>query len=109
MTFFEVYFSDATFAKEETAVCCPFPHHTESGLEYYESNPSAHINIDKGLFHCKVCGEGLSEVGFIAKVLGTTFEKATELQHAFKKSEDDEMELESSSPALIKRTLTGFS
>lgn len=88
MTFFEVYFSDATFAKEETAVCCPFPHHTESGLEYYESNPSAHINIDKGLFHCKVCGEGLSEVGFIAKVLGTTFEKATELQHAFKKSED---------------------
>ena len=88
MSFFEVYFSDATFAKEETAVCCPFPHHTESGLEYFETNPSAHINLDKGLFHCKVCGEGLSEVGFIAKVLGTTFEKATELQRAFKNSED---------------------
>ena len=88
MSFFEIYFSDVTFTKEETAVCCPFPHHTEGGLEYFETNPSAHINLDKGLFHCKVCGEGLSEVGFIAKILGTTFEKATELQRAFNKSED---------------------
>ena len=43
MTFFEYYFSDYDFSKKETAVCCPFPHYTENGIEYYETNPSARM------------------------------------------------------------------
>ena len=38
-SFFEYYFSDYDFSKRETAVCCPFPHYTESGLAYKETNP----------------------------------------------------------------------
>ena len=66
--FFEYYFSEYDFEKKETAVCCPFPHHTESGVEYQETIPSAHINLDKGVFHCKVCEKGLSEVSFISEI-----------------------------------------
>ena len=72
--FFEYYFSEYDFSKRETAVCCPFPHHTNSGLEYQETNPSAHINLDKGLFHCKVCDKGLSETAFISELLGCSYE-----------------------------------
>ena len=66
MSFFESYFSEADFSKNEAAVCCPFPHKTPNGTEYLEANPSAHVNLSKHLFHCKVFGEGRSEAGFIA-------------------------------------------
>ena len=88
MTFFEYYFSDYDFSKKETAVCCPFPHYTENGIEYYETNPSAHINKDKGLFHCKVCNKGLSEIAFISEVLGCTYESATKINKLFTTKED---------------------
>lgn len=88
MSFFEQYFNEYDFSKNETAVCCPFPHHTSQGLDYYESNPSAHINIEKGLYHCKVCGEGKSEVAFIAEVLGCNYETAIRIQSLFRA--DDE-------------------
>jgi hypothetical protein len=32
MSFFEYYFDEEDFSKRETAVCCPFPHKTESGI-----------------------------------------------------------------------------
>ena len=88
MSFFEYYFSDYDFSKKETAVCCPFPHHTENGIEYYETNPSAHINKDKGLFHCKVCDKGLSEIAFISEILGCTYESATKINKLFTSKED---------------------
>ena len=88
MSFFEYYFSDYDFSKKETAVCCPFPHHTENGIEYYETNPSAHINKDKGLFHCKVCDKGLSEVAFISEILGCSYESATKINKLFTTKED---------------------
>jgi len=87
-SFFEYYFSEYDFSKRETAVCCPFPHHTESGLEYKETNPSAHINLDKGLFHCKVCDTGLSETSFISKVLGCNYESAIKISKMFTTRED---------------------
>ena len=87
-SFFEYYFDEYDFSKRETAVCCPFPHHTESGIEYYETNPSAHINLDKGLFHCKVCDTGLSEIAFISKVLGTSYESASKIAKMFTTKED---------------------
>lgn len=88
-SFFEYYFDEYDFSKRETAVCCPFPHHTESGIEYYETNPSAHINLDKGLFHCKVCDTGLSEIAFISKVLGTSYESASKIAKMFTTKEDE--------------------
>lgn len=94
MTFFEYYFSEYDFSKKETAVCCPFPHHTNSGVGYYETNPSAHVNIDKGLYHCKVCGEGKSEVSFIAEVLGCTYEVAIRIQKQFLNEKEDKFSWE---------------
>lgn len=87
-SFFEYYFDEYDFSKRETAVCCPFPHHTESGIEYKETNPSAHINLDKGLFHCKVCDKGLSEIAFIAEVFGCSYESAVKISKMFTTKED---------------------
>lgn len=88
-SFFEYFFSEYDFSKRETAVCCPFPHSTESGYEYFETNPSAHINLDKGLFHCKVCDKGLSETSFIAEVLGCSYESAVKIAKMFTTKEDE--------------------
>ena len=88
MSFFEYYFKDYDFNKKETAVCCPFPHHTENGVEYFETNPSAHINTDKGLFHCKVCDKGFSEIAFIAEILGCSYESAIKISKLFTTKED---------------------
>jgi len=87
-SFFEYYFKEYDFSKRETAVCCPFPHHTESGMEYMETRPSAHINIDKGLFHCKVCDKGLSEVSFIAELYKCSYESAVKISKLFQTRED---------------------
>lgn len=87
-SFFEHYFDEYDFSKRETAVCCPFPHHTESGFEYKETNPSAHINLDKGLFHCKVCDKGLSETAFISELFGCSYESAIKISKLFTTRED---------------------
>lgn len=83
-SFFEYYFDDADWGKRETAVCCPFPHRSVSGFEYQESIPSAHINLDKNVFHCKVCEKGLSEVSFISEVLGCKYEAASKIASLYK-------------------------
>lgn len=88
MSFFEYYFDEYDFSKKETAVCCPFPHHTISGIEYQETNPSAHVNLDKGLFHCKVCDKGLSETAFIAELFGCSYESAIKISKMFTSKED---------------------
>lgn len=88
-SFFEAFFSEYDFSKKETAVCCPFPHKTQdAGLTYYETNPSAHVNLMKGVFHCKVCEQGYSELGFISKILGTSYESAVTISRLFKRNED---------------------
>ena len=87
-SFFEYYFSEYDFSNRETAVCCPFPHRTESGLEYTETRPSAHINLDRGLFHCKVCDKGLSETSFIAELFGCSYESAIKIAKMFTSKED---------------------
>ena len=88
-SFFEYYFEDTDFSKRETAVCCPFPHTINAGAEYYESNPSAHINLDKGVFHCKVCDKGLSEVSFISEILGCSYDDAAKISKIFSTSKQD--------------------
>lgn len=73
---------------QETSVCCPFDHYTGTGVPYKESNPSAHVNALKGLFHCKVCGTGFSEAQFIQKICDCSYVNAKRIQRCFETSED---------------------
>lgn len=88
MGFFEYYFNiDPTEYREEVAVRCPFPHTSAEGVEYYETHPSAHVNIKSRTFHCKVCNQGHSEVTLITKLYNTTFGNATRLNKVFSNDE----------------------
>jgi len=88
MGFFEYYFEvDDTEGREEVAVCCPFPHKTPEGVEYFEHNPSAHINLKSRTFHCKVCNQGHSEITLITKLYDTTYGNATRLSKVFNNEE----------------------
>ena len=88
MGFFEYYFDLTNESnREEVAVRCPFPHTTPNGVQYYETNPSAHINIKNRMFHCKVCNQGHSEVSFITKLYNTTYGNATRLSKVFNNEE----------------------
>ena len=75
--FFSWFFKNPTVKPNgESNVLCPFEH--DKG---FDTRPSAHINFDKGVFHCKTCvaeskTSGLSEIGFISKVYGLSYEKA---------------------------------
>ncbi len=82
MSFLTEYF-DITNDKTEVPVCCPFPHYTSSGYEYYEEHPSAHVNTEENLFHCKVCGEAGSESTMIQKLLGCNSNTAHKLADIF--------------------------
>ena len=90
MGFLEDYF-DIIDDRTEVPVCCPFPHYTESGQEYMESHPSAHVNTIEHLFHCKVCGEAGSEVSMISKILGCNAPVARKLQACFNSDESIEL------------------
>lgn len=85
--FFEDYF-DITDAGTEVAVCCPFPHHTINGISYLESNPSAHVNTNDRVFHCKSCGTGHNETSFIKAILGCSFIYAKKILACFNNDED---------------------
>ncbi len=76
----------------ECDTVCPFPH--DKG---YETRPSAHINLDKRVFHCKTCqaegrfgGGGLSETGFVALYYGITYEQAASLMATMSGSDSAE-------------------
>ncbi len=75
--FFSWYFNSPTLKTNgEANVLCPFEH--DKG---HDTRPSAHINMDKGVFHCKTCHAegrhtGMSEIGFIAELYGITYESA---------------------------------
>lgn len=86
MGFFEKYFN-LDVGGDEHAVRCPFPHHTNTGLEYFESHPSAHVNVRDRVFHCKVCNTGHSEVSFIKALLQCSFANATRISKAFNNHE----------------------
>ena len=86
MSFLTEYF-DITDDRTEVPVCCPFPHYLSSGYEYYEEHPSAHVNTEKKVFHCKVCGEAGSEVSMIQKLLGCNSNAAHKLADIFDRDE----------------------
>ena len=84
-------FFGITEGTKETPVCCPFDHYTSGQIPYKETRPSAHVNTEKGVFHCKVCGTGYSELQFIQKILGCSFFNAKRIQHCFNNDEDNLM------------------
>jgi DNA primase len=77
MEFFKKFFKTMhELDNGEAAVLCPFPHTNEKGQQYFESVPSAHINLSQSLFHCKVCGQGMSEAAFLSKIQGISYKDA---------------------------------
>ena len=83
MGFFEQFFNTAHIAGE-LAVCCPFPHKThDSGIEYLEQRPSAHVNLVERVYHCKACNKGYNEVTFIQNLYGGTQASAQRLKTFF--------------------------
>lgn len=86
MSFFQ-YFFQLNGDRTESAVLCPFPH-KQGDYTYYETNPSAHVNLDKKVFHCKVCDTGYNEATFIKAITGCTIANAYRLIPAFNNTED---------------------
>ncbi len=82
MGFFEDYFKDTDFDQAndsgEVAVLCPFPHFNGK-VQYYESVPSAHLNVEKRVYHCKVCGAQHSEPSFMKEMYGIEYADAIKL------------------------------
>jgi hypothetical protein len=90
MKFFKNYFRTLEPNDQgEAFCCCPFTHTDENGEDYLEQNASAHVNTIKNLFHCKVCGEGMSEVKFLAKVQGVSYREALQLLEQLSEEHDD--------------------
>lgn len=75
--FFSWYFNSPTLKTNgEANVLCPFEH--DKG---FDTRASAHVNLEKGLYHCKTCHAegrhgGMSEIGFISTLYGISYEKA---------------------------------
>lgn len=81
MGIFERYFDLQPNEKGEARVLCPFRH-----SKGYETRPSAYVNVDKRVFHCKTCeaegrfgNGGLSEIGFFAELHGISYDEAARL------------------------------
>ena len=114
-SFLEKFFSKAGELDEpnmqgEYAVHCPFEH--DKG---YEQNPSAHVNLEKGMFHCKTCraeerfsNGGLSEVQFIQKYYGVTHRQALFIQNKLNEEEDADSWLQYESNLANSPALTEF-
>jgi len=93
-------------ARGEIPVRCPFPH--DKG---YEVNPSAHINLSKGVFHCKTCRAedrfnegGLSEIGFVSELYSLSYEEALEAMTQFSFDEDNDFSVWDRCEAALTKT-----
>lgn len=86
MSFFSEFFNISETGGEQVVIC-PFEHHTASGLTYHENNPSAHVNTEKQVFHCKACGTGLSEAQFIERILCCTPADALRILKTFENAD----------------------
>lgn len=87
MSFFSGFFN-LDLAIGEQPVLCPFPHTIDGRIEYQETNPSAHVNVERGLFHCKACGRGLNEKQFIQEVLNCSSTNALKILKACEHADD---------------------
>src|SRR5690606_32558743 len=108
MEFFKKYFKldDARdlLGNGEYNVCCPFPHKDHVGNYYTEKNPSAHINPDQNVFHCKVCDLGLSEASFLARIEGISYKDALVTLKLMENSEHTSWEVREENLMLSEKT-----
>ena len=92
MEFFKKYFKlDDTIhlmGNGEYSVKCPFPHQDGAGNQYTENNPSAHINPELDVFHCKSCNKGLSEAAFLQRMEGISYKDALITLNLLNKSDN---------------------
>lgn len=101
--FFSWYFKEPTLKTNgEANVCCPFEH--EKG---FDTRPSAHINLEKGVFHCKTCFAegrqgGMSEIGFISQLYNISYEKSVAFLGKFSDYEELPDVWETTTDALMK-------
>lgn len=80
---FELILSDESLNEVgDTQVCCPFPHLTSDGKEYFETRPSAGVNLEKGVFHCFSCGRAYNEMQFFAAYMGISNKQAHQLSQS---------------------------
>lgn len=80
MEYFKKYFSEVeNWNAEEVKVLCPY---------HQDTNPSASINTEKGLFHCWVCDIGFNEAQFMAKVNNISTTEAIKLIDNYSASDD---------------------
>lgn len=86
MSFLGWYFG-LSGEKTEEHVLCPFPHKA-GDTEYFESNPSAQVNLEKKVFHCKTCDRGHSDASFMQAITGCTLANAYRMLPAFNNDED---------------------
>lgn len=87
-TFFELIYPE--LHEGENQVCCPFPHYTSTGVEYFEENPSAGINLDKGVFHCFSCNRKHNELTFCEEYMGIEEKEARLLLNSLNTIKDEE-------------------
>ena len=80
----------------ENPVCCPFPHTYADGTEYLESRASAHVNMTKHTFHCKVCDRGYNDQTFLRAITGCSEEEQYKLEAIFNKDLQNKIEWEMS-------------
>lgn len=73
----------------EQRVCCPFPHTTSQGVQYYETVASASVNLNKRVFHCSSCGCGYTEVQMAQRLLDTTYANAIKMVNVLSTTEDE--------------------
>ena len=89
-SFFELAFPDVNFSLEgDTKICCPFPH-KDNGHEYYETNPSMSVNVDKGIYHCFSCGAKGNEIKFISEYMDVSMYQAERIKDTLYYANEDE-------------------
>lgn len=96
MQFFKQYFKLEGISPShqgEYSVLCPFSHKDQSGNTYKETNASAHVNEDKSIFHCKSCGEGISEAAFVSRIEGLYYKDAIAFIHTLEGAEKSDWQL----------------
>ena len=104
-SFYEIIFSDVSLSSEgDTQVRCPFPHYDPTSQEYYyENQPSAGVNLEKGVFNCFSCGRKGNEIQFIQKYMGLSYGKAKRFKNLLENSIDDKLGWEHHQKAEFKQ------
>lgn len=96
MQFFKQYFKLENVSPSnqgEYSVLCPFNHTDQAGNSYKETNPSAHVSEAKSIFHCKSCGEGISEAAFVSRIEGLYYKDAISFIRTLEGAESGDWQL----------------